>query len=414
MIFIQTDQKETKQNETEAADEDQDKNRSFHRRLRAISSLLLLSTVVQRFSVLTSTLNSFAISSYKRNDVQQVTDVRKANPSIVLETSIETSKFPTGPTRQHIYCNESGCIDPDGVIGQWFYTPNRTKLPQPGCCTRESQVHSEFSPTPINCTIEYYPPFFRGDNASSQLMRTYECLCPHFIDHYSWKSPELPEYDAVKTCQLLGSRTVLMIGDSTMRQTASYLINALFPGGCQTHITFRLADTLVDRLYGNLNRGGHWRQLIAKTRPRPDIVVLSVGPQWSGSINETLYFREVVEEVLSDIAKLKESSSKFRNITFVWKTQQPNGCSENIPLLPPAEAAHQPNVSGMRGPVLYEWDLYLLSRLQELNMPYLDLRMLYSRSDAHLAHRNDCLHFCNGPLNVIGPVFQKMLKELSS
>ena len=49
-------------------------------------------------------------------------------------------------------------------------------------------------------------------------------------------------------------------------------------------------------------------------------------------------------------------------------------------------------------------------------MPYLDLRMLYSRTDSHVnlqAGGKDCLHICvPGPLDVIGRLFHKLLLEL--
>lgn len=52
-------------------------------------------------------------------------------------------------------------------------------------------------------------------------------------------------------------------------------------------------------------------------------------------------------------------------------------------------------------------------------MPYLDMRMLYSRSDAHVnsldASQNDCLHLCApGPLDVVGRVFHNFLLEIDT
>ena len=52
-------------------------------------------------------------------------------------------------------------------------------------------------------------------------------------------------------------------------------------------------------------------------------------------------------------------------------------------------------------------------------MPYLDLHMLYSRTDSHVNLQADgmkvadCLHICvPGPLDVIGRLFHKLLLEL--
>ena len=341
------------------------------------------------------------------------------------ESSAERIRFRI-PPKLRIRCNRinGDCLDPVGVIGRWVYTPNHTVLTRPGCCDPERrEVTLDSFPNPIKCKKGESPYFFRGETNRYTQQGTYECKCPDFTDQYIWQAPDLLPFDVHRTCQLLGGSTVLLLGDSTMRQTASYLMNALFPGGCQTQIIFRQTDTLIDKEIGHLNRGGHWMSLVETTKPLADIVVLSVGPHIQQDLdNTTTIFRLVLDEVLDGIAKMKNSST-YRNITVVWKTQHPRGCSKSISPLNPAEAAQQTNLSGMRHTpkqVFYDWDLHLLSRLQELDMPYLDLRMLYSRSDAHPASRksffhkkSDCLHFCTGPLDIVASLFQKFLMTLT-
>ena len=59
--------------------------------------------------------------------------------------------------------------------------------------------------------------------------------------------------------------------------------------------------------------------------------------------------------------------------------------------------------------------LNLISRLQALGMPYWDMRMIYSRSDGHVSSQTnnaDCLHFCHGPLDVMGWLFHQLLSSL--
>ena len=63
----------------------------------------------------------------------------------------------------------------------------------------------------------------------------------------------------------------------------------------------------------------------------------------------------------------------------------------------------------------YEYDNIVIRRLQELEIPFLDMRMLYSRTDAHPSSRLsvrmcrfdcDCLHFCvPGPLDALAILF---------
>ena len=68
------------------------------------------------------------------------------------------------------------------------------------------------------------------------------CTCEddNAHDEYEWQSPFLhPSFDPVETCTTLGNRTALFIGDSTMAQTASTLMNSLLPGKCQAQNTIR-------------------------------------------------------------------------------------------------------------------------------------------------------------------------------
>ena len=371
--------------------------------------------------------NVISFSSTKqRIEKHQVKEVSVGDGTINVHNRDDRNhaKLDAKP-RLRIHCNSSGCFDPVGVNGQWVYTPNRTVLTRPGCCTRDRQVTFDFLPKPIKCQMIYRPDSFRGKKTFYQLMGGYECSCPGFVDRYTWQSQDIPMFDPNQACHLLGRRKVLLMGDSTMRQTASFLINALFPAGCQTQIIFRIADTLIYKNLGAFNRGGHWKDIVLDSRP--DIVIMSVGAhvkQQNGTDATTVY-RSVVDEVLNGILEMKNSSSRFfRNITFVWKTQQPRGCSKNIFLMPPAEAAQLSTRAGLfssSSKVSYGWDLYLLSRLQELELPYLDVRMLYSRSDGHPASRTaefdssgDCRHFCNGPMDVVAALFQKLLVDLGN
>ena len=62
----------------------------------------------------------------------------------------------------------------------------------------------------------------------------------------------------------------------------------------------------------------------------------------------------------------------------------------------------------------YGRDLFALSRLAEVSMPVIDLRMLYARPDAHIdslaVNQTDCLHLCMpGPLDVVADLFQNLL-----
>jgi hypothetical protein len=128
--------------------------------------------------------------------------------------------------------------------------------------------------------------------------------------------------------------------------------------------------------------------------------------------NETIY-EKVVDQVLEEMEEMRE---QYTHIKFAWKTQQPGGCTREI-----LEPTNSTKAAYTIQDIRYNWgqyyarDLYLISRLQALGMPYLDMRMLYSRSDGHVSSQTnnaDCLHFCHGPLDVMGWLFHQLLSSL--
>lgn len=153
---------------------------------------------------------------------------------------------------------------------------------------------------------------------------------------------------------------------------------------------------------------------------KPDIVVATVGAH---ILADDATFRDLVDEVLMEMQQLRRERP---DINIAFKTQNPGGCTREI--LSPQDAniaARKMNFTEMEynGKKTYNWgrfyerDLMLLHRLQKFNIPYLDMRMLYSRSDSHIdsqsSIRRDCLHICApGPLDVIGRLFRQLLLEL--
>lgn len=155
-------------------------------------------------------------------------------------------------------CNETTCDVPP-VKGQWVEIANKTHH-APVCCGwdnahyKADPEHCGTTSTKTNWTEH------SGQTKFYQQVGGHACTCRNFRDQYKWVSEDyLPEFDASATCQLLGNRTVLMIGDSTMQQAASTLMNMVFAAGCQTQMMFAAADTLIGEPMGGLNRGQHCR-----------------------------------------------------------------------------------------------------------------------------------------------------------
>jgi hypothetical protein len=102
----------------------------------------------------------------------------------------------------------------------------------------------------------------------------------------------------------------------------------------------------------------------------------------------------------------------------------PGGCTPEIAFQnDPARAAKESNFTNINRynhKQCYGRDLFVLSLLQKLEMPSLDMRALCSRSDAHPSSRAkttsldvDFLHMCSpGPLDIIAPMFQRLLTQI--
>jgi hypothetical protein len=197
-----------------------------------------------------------------------------------------------------------------------------------------------------------------------------------------------------------------------MVQTATTLINSLIPGGCQQQVMFVLSDTLVGKPLGNMNRGTTWRR--AAERLKPDIMIFGAGAH----IYDEDKFKSVFDTVVMVFQKEQP------NIRFVYKTQQPGGCTKEIAFPEsPDEAAIKQNFHNYpyQHDKFYGRDLYAIAKLRQIGMPVIDMRMLYSRSDAHPSSFNwspslesfDCLHLCSpGPLDVIADLFQDLLQGI--
>mmetsp|Transcript_12201 Transcript_12201/g.18895 ORF Transcript_12201/g.18895 Transcript_12201/m.18895 type:complete len:372 (-) Transcript_12201:247-1362(-) len=290
--------------------------------------------------------------------------------------------------------------------GKWVWEgPHKTFLASI-CCGWDG---NNFLKHPKECGKESMPKHEGGYTGRKKFlahMGGNACSCPKFKDEWSWSSPTLKKHSAEQTCRKLGNRSVLMIGDSTMEQTASTLMNALHFSGCQTQITFMPGDTLVGKNMGNYNRGREWVDSVLKSSP--DIVVLSAGSHVYNKSN----YEFVLDHVINGTKFLKGSS--MPNLQVAWKTQQPGGCTENITTeISSAGTMNAPeSVKRYNYPESYERDMYALSQFPFHGIHTIDMRMLYFRSDAHITP-SDCLHMCSpGPLDVIAPLFSDLLDKI--
>jgi hypothetical protein len=244
---------------------------------------------------------------------------------------------------------------------------------------------------------------------------------------WQWFDESLETWDPRRFCALLGNRTMLFIGDSTLEQSASTLMNAAAAAGCQEQIALAMGDTLVHRHYGNMNRGRRWTHWMDTLKP--DIAIISAGAHIHCCNDSTCqhtahhcpfdysaaldgHFHRVFDEVLLDIVAYQKSSP---GQLILWKTQQPGGCTKAISDgFGTEESQHKYNYRTFR-----PRDEIVIARLRALGLPFLDLRALYNRSDAHVCSGRysadecpDCLHFCMpGALDILPGVLQTALAQ---
>lgn len=223
---------------------------------------------------------------------------------------------------------------------------------------------------------------------------------------------KLPEFDAAHFCNnVLRDRSVLVIGDSTMQQTASVLMNAVHYH-CPERIRFVIADTLVGRAFGKMNRGQKWSKSVRTFNP--DIVLIGAGAH----IHTERGFHTVIQEVYNDF--INEFSDKI----LIWKTVNPGGIPK-FTILEEIPDLTDPEIFGKWESFGYlekwRWDLFpLFDRIakqyfREKGVPVLDVEPLYYRSDNHPRYSID-LHHCthgNGALRLIPRLLQSLLEQIN-
>jgi len=336
------------------------------------------------------------------------------------------SQSALGSADDSVNTKHSGGCEP--LTGRWVHVGRNRTFHAPVCCGWDRGAFRRY---PKECGYKKRKPikgFYRGSQANDVYtqMGGNACRDAKFFDEWEWQDPALLPFNSQRTCQKLANRTVLLLGDSTMLQTATTLMNALKSGGCAPQVMCQKADTLIFEDLGRLNRGLYWMDAVRSIEP--DIVIVNSCHHIARNAMDD--YQRVLHQVQGDILAWNQNTSKRNKKTaFVWKTANPGGCSEE-PLVPedPLLAARTrdfsfaPDYTRHYHHVTFERDQYACDHWtgnKELpNTHMLDMRMLYSRSDAHPGKNGfvgDCLHFKSpGPLDVIAPLFQQLLDRIDS
>lgn len=209
-----------------------------------------------------------------------------------------------------------------------------------------------------------------------------------------------------------------------MQQAAATLINALREGGggCHRQVGFAHSDTLIAGgldLGSGFSRGLNWMEHLARTKhdgndqeekreKLAEIVILTAGAHVYGKSN----YEHLILNVIAQIQGLKQW---MPGVTVIWKTQAPAGCSDaQHPDTEhhPFEIARTTKERDYNWNEFFERDEWTINQMQQNRIPFLDVRMLYARTEAHPNYNpiRDCLHFCApGPLDVVPQLFQRLL-----
>lgn len=242
---------------------------------------------------------------------------------------------------------------------------------------------------------------------------------------YIWKPSncDLLAWNATQFCELLGNRTILMIGDSTMQQTGVSLVNMIISSGasCASRVNVVVSTLLyVTQTYKKCFVDATLQE--AHHRIKPDISILNVGAHLKDPGD--LHF--IIDNFREFMAKEKTE----RNVTFLWKTQNPGhvNCTnyrepfQDYSLGKDMKKVFHNDPNAIEQ-TQYNWNLFptfddiARNKSYSIGFKVIDMDPLYLRPDAHPAQlphpdgrRRDCLHFClPGPLHLFAVLLQTMM-----
>lgn len=215
-------------------------------------------------------------------------------------------------------------------------------------------------------------------------------------DREKWEwvplSCDLVEWNATLFCELLGNRTILLAGDSTMRQTGQALMSMTRHGtqrgdGCQNQIWNNHDNELTSSFEhaDNMN---------------VNVMVFSLGAhQWQSR----KIFEAALEHAENSINMLRAKKGDEAPI-FIWKSINPGhvDCVKNGGLSNYTKVRSEWSEDDT-----YYWyqfprfDSYAKKWAIRNQVDIIDMSPLQYRQDAH----SDCLHFCTpGPLDIFSEI----------
>ena len=203
------------------------------------------------------------------------------------------------------------------------------------------------------------------------------------------KNCDLLAWNGSQFCELLGNRTILMTGDSTMQQTAVSLINMITAAGapCAGQVNTAVSTLLyITQTYKKCFVDVTLQE--AHNKVKPDISIFNVGAH--------LHDLGDIEYIIYNFKDFIAQERAQRNVSFLWKTMNPGhvNCTEyrepfqDYELAKDAERVYQKDPTAIEQ-TQYNWNLFpafddaARNKSEQVGYKVIDMDPLYLRPDAH-------------------------------
>lgn len=305
--------------------------------------------------------------------------------------------------------------------GRWVYDNITITKKAFTCCGwdtkdwRDPEIKEQCGPTDARSTTE-----FTGRTDYHVQTGGHACTCDE-IQHqrhtvserekYRWVPDgcELLKWNATYFCELLGDRKMVFLGDSTMGQTATTVMNMLIAnepkGMCGEQLLF---------FHMNLPEERRYAFDPIYTKMAPEFVIVNFGAHFH---NDGIFERDM--HIFLNYTEQLKAMIAPKTSHWIWKTiNSPHfQCFQYT--APTLEFPIEPNFTDY-----YQWELFpKYDKLSKVLFPahgmqIMDMSMLRTRPDGHPGKMSyqwskiggDCLHFCQpGPLNIISNMLTHML-----
>ena len=352
-------------------------------------------------------------------------------------------------TKQTVIHNRTSslsyCKSNEHIAGFWNKSIE-IDLTKPGklksfyCCGWDN---NDYLFSPNECGYQHYPTRYHNEESyigSTTSIYTHAgghaCVCDALNENipkgrwllnerelYKWIPAycDLLEWNGLHFCSLLGNRTILLVGDSTMGQTSSTLMNMIksHHGLCNTQIRFGRTDYLIS----SDNHG--WGALEFVDEFKPNIAIFNYGAHGST-------IQDIENLWLHFIPQIRKMYHLYPNMTLIWKTQNPGhvNCSlhshihgDDGDINKHPINYYDPYHSSHKGDYYKWYNFPLFDDISKNNIIYLyekfnitmkviDMSPLNFRPDAHARPAQDCLHYClPGPINLFSILLLQMLQN---